>query len=98
MTEQASKLLLYIDMASQPSRAVLAFCRLNKIPHDTKIVAIRKGEHLEKSFRKINPSMKVPVIQEINPQTNEAVFTLGESHAILRYLAKKFECAEHWYP
>ena len=28
------KLTIYIDWASQPSRAVLAFCKINKIPHE----------------------------------------------------------------
>ena len=36
-------------------------------------------------------------MQEINEQTGE-VFTLSESHAILRYLAVSRGVPDHWYP
>ena len=48
-------------------------------------------------FRKISPLGKIPVMQEIDERTGE-VFTLAESHAILRYLAISRRCDDHWYP
>ena len=38
------KLIIYVDMASQPSRSVLAFCRINQIPHEMKVLRVGKGE------------------------------------------------------
>jgi hypothetical protein len=32
--DTASELILYGDVASQPSRAVFLFCEINKIPHE----------------------------------------------------------------
>ena len=36
-------------------------------------------------------------MQEVDKATGE-VFTMGESHAILRYLADSRSCPDHWYP
>jgi hypothetical protein len=36
-----------MDHASQPSRAVLVFCRINKIPHQIVETRIAKGEVTE---------------------------------------------------
>ncbi len=36
------KLAVYIEWNSQPSRAVLAFCKLNKIPIEIKEVRLGK--------------------------------------------------------
>lgn len=42
----AKKVLeVYLDMLSQPCRAVHIFLNHNKIPHTVKTVALRKGEH-----------------------------------------------------
>jgi glutathione S-transferase len=46
----------------------------------------------------INPNGQVPSIQEINKDTGDVQFTLFESAAILRYLADKYEVADHWFP
>ena len=35
-------------------------------------------------------------MQEINQETGE-VFTMSESHAIMRYLARTRDCPDHWY-
>ena len=42
---------LYIDYVSQPSRSVLAFCILAKIPHQVIKTNIVKGEVALSSFR-----------------------------------------------
>ena len=39
----------------------------------------------------------MPAIQEKNEVTGE-IFTLGESHTIMRYLAESRGCPDHWYP
>ena len=55
---EATTLVLYIDYASQPSRAILAFCRLNGIEHELRLVAVRKGEHMgEEYVTKVNAAM-----------------------------------------
>lgn len=84
-------LTLYLDLMSQPSRAVLIFCRANNIPVEVKLVNLRKGEHRQPAFAAINPLKKVPAI-------DDSSFTLQESHAILRYLAATRPCSDHWYP
>ena len=51
-----AKVQVYIDWASQPSRAVLSLCRLNDIPHEVVEVRIAKGDHKKEAFLKINPN------------------------------------------
>ena len=84
-------LKLFIDHASQPSRAILVFCLINKIPHQVVDTRLMKGEHLTPEFAKINPNKKVPAILHGD-------FNLAESHAIMRYLARAFNVPEQWYP
>ena len=88
---------VYFDWASQPCRAVLAFCELNNIKYHPVEVQIRKGDNYEEDYTNKNPSGKVPTIQEID-EKGEVVFTLFESGAILKYLAASREVANHWYP
>mmetsp|Transcript_26794 Transcript_26794/g.23736 ORF Transcript_26794/g.23736 Transcript_26794/m.23736 type:complete len:86 (-) Transcript_26794:416-673(-) len=71
---------IYMDYISQPSRAVLAFCIFNKIPHKVVEVRVMKGEHLKPEFKAINPFRKVPAIKDGDR-------VVVESHSILRYLA-----------
>lgn len=84
-------LVLYVDLMSQPSRAVLIFCRANNVPVEVRLVNLRKGEHRQPAFAAVNPLKKVPTI-------DDSGFTLQESHAILRYLTCTRPCADHWYP
>ena len=58
---------------------------------------MRKGEHMKGEFAKINPAKQIPAMQEVNEKTGQ-VFTLSESHTIMRYLAVTREVADHWYP
>lgn len=39
---------VYLDLLSQPCRAVYLFLKHNKIPHTVNLVALRKGEHISK--------------------------------------------------
>ena len=98
--ETERKLIVYVDWVSQPCRAVISFCRLNNIPHDVKEVRVFKFQHMDDEFTKINPAQKVPAIQEVDTKTGKVLLNLGESHAILRYLAatRRSLVPEHWYP
>ncbi|WVZ50729.1 hypothetical protein U9M48_001956 [Paspalum notatum var. saurae] len=83
---------VYADRWSQPSRAVLIFCRVNKIDFKEVAVDLFKSQHLTPEFKKVNPMGQVPAIVD-------GRFKLFESHAILRYLATVFPgVADHWYP
>ncbi|KAJ8538647.1 hypothetical protein K7X08_029943 [Anisodus acutangulus] len=85
-------LKLYVDRVSQPSRALLIFCKLNGIEFEEVPIELAKGQHRSPEFAEINPMKAVPAIVH-------GTFTLLESHAILRYLASAFpEVADHWYP
>ncbi|KAK7399217.1 hypothetical protein VNO78_10396 [Psophocarpus tetragonolobus] len=86
------KLKVYADRMSQPSRAVLVFCKVNGIDFEEITVELSKRQHLSPEFRAINPLRKVPAIVD-------GRFKLSESHAILIYLASAFPgVADHWYP
>ncbi|XP_062310254.1 glutathione S-transferase theta-2 [Osmerus eperlanus] len=82
---------IYLDLLSQPCRAIHILVNVNKIPHTLKTVALRKGEQKTPDFAKLNPMQKVPVIDDNG-------FVLTESDAILKYLATKYHVPDHWYP
>ncbi|OEL19939.1 Glutathione S-transferase T1 [Dichanthelium oligosanthes] len=83
---------VYADRRSQPSRAVIIFCRVNRIDFEEVAVDLFKAQHLTPEFKKVNPMGQVPAIVD-------GRFKLFESHAILRYLASVFPgVADHWYP
>ncbi|XP_011072471.1 glutathione S-transferase T1 [Sesamum indicum] len=85
-------LKVYADRMSQPSRAVIIFCKLNGIDFEEVRVDLSKRQHLTPEFREINPMKKLPAIVD-------GRFKLFESHAILIYLACVFPgVADHWYP
>ena len=44
------KLIIHADMISQPVRAVIAFCELNKIPYEVKALRLFKMEHLDEEY------------------------------------------------
>ena len=96
MVSSDTKLTVFYLPFSQPSRAILAFCDLNKIPYTAKYIDFGKGEHKSAEFLAINPSGAVPAILEETP--GQPDFTLSESHAILRYLADSRGVAGNWYP
>lgn len=100
-------LKVYVDLMSQPSRAVTLFLRLNKIKHDLKFVEIRKGKFMP-NFGLANSSF---LGQHLDPEYVSKVSKFGrvpaivvgnnsiiESIAILRYLSAKYPIADHWYP
>lgn len=85
------KLILLGNGMSQPSRAVMWFLEVNRIPYEFRLVRIMKGQHLSDQYATINPMRKVPVIID----HGDVVF---ESHTILRYLSQKYNTPDHWYP
>ncbi|XP_040897558.1 glutathione S-transferase theta-2 [Toxotes jaculatrix] len=82
---------VYLDLLSQPCRAVHILLNCTKIPHRVRTVALRRGEHRTPDFTKLNPMQKVPVMVDNG-------FVLTESDAILKYLATVYDVPEHWYP
>uniref|UniRef100_A0A1L8E5A1 glutathione transferase n=1 Tax=Nyssomyia neivai TaxID=330878 RepID=A0A1L8E5A1_9DIPT len=84
-------LKFYYDLLSQPSRAMMIFLNVAKIPYESLPVALRKGEHFTEEFKGINRFQKVPCI-------NDNDFKLSESVAIVRYLAAKHKIPDTWYP
>ncbi|KAK7251296.1 hypothetical protein RIF29_34356 [Crotalaria pallida] len=86
------KLKVYADRMSQPSRAVIIFCRYNGIDFEEIKVDISKRQQLSPQYAEVNPFQKVPAIVH-------GSLKLSESHAILVYLASAFPgIADHWYP
>ncbi|OAY59822.1 glutathione S-transferase T1 [Manihot esculenta] len=86
------ELKVYGHRASQPSRAIMIFCKANGIEFEEVTVDISKGENRSPEFKEINPMGQVPAIIH-------GELKLFESHAILIYLASAFPgVADHWYP
>ncbi|XP_071726420.1 glutathione S-transferase T1-like [Rutidosis leptorrhynchoides] len=85
-------LKVYADRMSQPSRAVLLFCKINGIDFEEIRIDILKNKQYTPEYKAINPMYKVPAIVD-------GRFKLFESHAILIYISCAFPgVASHWYP
>ncbi|XP_022085783.1 glutathione S-transferase theta-3-like isoform X2 [Acanthaster planci] len=84
-------LTVYGYRMSQPSRSVYLFCKVAKIPYVEKNIDLLHGEQRHEDYLAINPLGQVPSIVDDD-------FKLAESMAILRYLARKYKVADHWYP
>ncbi|NP_001156289.1 glutathione S-transferase, theta class-like [Acyrthosiphon pisum] len=86
-----AKLIYYHNLLSQPSRALYMFFKKAEVPFEGKVVDLLKGEQFTAEFEAINPFKKVPVV-------NANGFVLIESIAILRYICRTYNVADHWYP
>ena len=84
-------LKVYGDELSDPTRAVLAFLKLNQVPYEFVFVNLWKGEQLAAEYLQVNPLGKVPAIDDDG-------FKLAESHAILTYIHATRSLPDHWYP
>ena len=89
--ENSSTLKLYVLDMSQPSRAVMLFCKINGIEFEKVQLDFAKKELRSKEFMKLNPNKQVPVMMDGD-------FILYESHAIMKYLQRSRRCPDHWYP
>ncbi|XP_012383692.2 glutathione S-transferase theta-1 isoform X1 [Dasypus novemcinctus] len=100
---------LYLDLLSQPCRAVYIFAKRNGIPFELRPVDLRKGEHLSQGFVQVNPLKMVPVLKDGDFVLTESVQSPyvypvlsamgpGQSVAILLYLTRKYKVPDHWYP
>nr|QCC20785.1 glutathione S-transferase theta-1 [Clarias magur] len=82
---------VFVDLLSQPCRALIIFLTANNIQHTVHTVALRRGENRTPEFTKLNPMQKVPVMREDG-------FVLTESDAILKHLTAAHSVPDHWYP
>lgn len=70
---------------------VLWLCEDLKIPFDRTDAGMQYGVNKTEAYLQMNPNGLVPVI-------NDNGLVLWESHAILRYLAKKYDATDILYP
>ncbi|XP_015264458.1 PREDICTED: glutathione S-transferase theta-1-like [Gekko japonicus] len=96
---------LYLDLLSQPCRAIYIFAKKNNIPFEFKDVEVFRdsilgmkassetspGSAQPEQLRKMNVVRKVPVLRD-------EAFCLSEGIAILLYLSRKYNTPDHWYP
>ncbi|XP_021735851.1 glutathione S-transferase T1-like [Chenopodium quinoa] len=88
----ATELLkIYGDRKSQPTRAILIFCKANGIQFEEVKIRLFTSDVQTPEYQAIHPLKKVPAIADGD-------FTLFESHAILTYLACWYQVPDHWYP
>ena len=74
---------LYIDLTSQPARAVYTFAKINSSklgPWKMNPLNLAKGHQNTPEMLKINPDAKVPFMQDVDG------FNLSESMAMMKYL------------
>ena len=84
------EIVIYFDHMSQPSRAVLIYCKLAKISARFIELRVLRGDTMTEEFSKISPSQSVPTMIHNG-------LVLYESHAILAYLADLYP-VDNWYP
>ncbi len=82
---------LFVDLNSQPSRAVHWALMLLKAPFELHALRLDKGDTRTKEYLAIHPQGKVPAIQHNG-------HSLIESNAILVYLCSQFDIAGSLYP
>lgn len=79
---------LYMHPVSNTSRPVRLFIAEHKLPVEEQVVDLFTGEHYKEPYVTINPNHMVPMLEDGD-------LRLGESSAILKYLASKFELPEY---
>lgn len=66
---------------SQPSRAIVIFCKILKLNFNSKIIHLDKGEQKGAEYLQINPFGYVPALSDGN-------LKIFESGAVFRYLCR----------
>ncbi|MES1947154.1 glutathione S-transferase [Salinisphaera sp. C84B14] len=93
---------LYAHRLSQPSRAAEILLRELDMPYRWHEVDFANGETRESWFaRDINALQTIPALVVENESTGRTDTSIGESHAVMRYLcrvARNRELASRWYP
>ncbi|XP_061458917.1 glutathione S-transferase theta-1-like [Rhineura floridana] len=97
---------LYLDLLSQPCRAVYIFAKKNNIAFEFKDVELFKDSILGTKVpgasdpgrsTQSGPLPKVNVVKKV-PVLRDEAFVLAEGTAILLYLSRKYKTPDHWYP
>lgn len=95
---------LYAHRLSQPSRTVEILLRELDVPYHWQEIDFANGQTREPWFaQRINALQTIPALAVPADENSDGqpAFTLGESHAILRYLcrtARDRSIARKWYP
>jgi glutathione S-transferase len=79
-----------IPLSGHTHRAQL-FLNLLNLPHEFVPVNLGAGEHRQQPFLSLNAFGEIPVLQD-------GAVTLGDSNAILVYLASKYDDSGRWLP
>uniref|UniRef100_A0ABI7ZE89 glutathione transferase n=1 Tax=Felis catus TaxID=9685 RepID=A0ABI7ZE89_FELCA len=103
---------LYLDLLSQPCRAIYIFAKKNRIPFEMRTVELLKGgPRLGFGNREIGEERGGQILlkrtsgansfsgpsPEKAPEAPRTQLELG-GVAILLYLTRKYKVADHWYP
>lgn len=89
-------LKLYLDLTTQPSRALYMFFRCADIPYEDVWVALRKKEQKKPAYLAIHPRGKIPVLVD---ESGGERLIVKESCTIARYVASKFlPPSNPWWP
>jgi glutathione S-transferase len=75
---------LYMHPVSNTTRPVRMFIMDNNLPVEEELVDLMTGAHFQEPYVSINPNRQVPTLVDGD-------LTMGESSAILKYLAEKFD-------
>ncbi|KAJ6632792.1 4-coumarate-CoA ligase 1 [Pseudolycoriella hygida] len=89
--KMASETVLYTCVDSPPGRTVQMALKYLNIPHIIKDVNFDEGEHFSEKFLKMYPQGEIPVL-------NDKGVIIGESIAIIQYLAERYGKNETFYP
>ncbi len=79
---------LYMHPVSNTTRPVRMFIQDNNLPVEEEVVDLMTGAHHQEPYISINPNRQVPTLVDGD-------LIMGESSAILKYLADKFDLAAY---
>ena len=79
---------LYMHPVSNTTRPVRMFIQDNNLPVEEEVVDLMTGAHHQEPYISINPNRQVPTLVDGD-------LVMGESSAILKYLADKFDLAAY---